>query len=181
MVLLHALEHDHVPPQISQDGDAVADIRSAPAAISEMVAVLESGGFRVNGMSPDGIAHRFVLEAQPRDVVIDLLAPDGVGPRADLTTSRPGRTIQVPGGTQALQRTELVSVAHRDRIGKIPRPLLLAALVLKGAACGITSDDPARHLRDLALLCSLVEDPLGTRSDMTNGQDAYRILTDNPR
>ena len=28
MVLLHALEHGRVPPQISQDGDVVADVRT---------------------------------------------------------------------------------------------------------------------------------------------------------
>jgi len=43
-------------------------------------------------------------------VIIDLLAPEGVGEHADLTTTAPGRTLQVPGGTQALSRTELVTV-----------------------------------------------------------------------
>lgn len=31
MVLLHGLEHGQVPPQISQDGDVVADIRTDPS------------------------------------------------------------------------------------------------------------------------------------------------------
>ncbi len=32
MVLLHTLEHGRVPPQISQDGDVVADVRTRPSA-----------------------------------------------------------------------------------------------------------------------------------------------------
>lgn len=36
-------------------------------------------------------------------VSIDVLAPEGLGSRTDLTTTPPGRTLQVPGGTQALE------------------------------------------------------------------------------
>jgi hypothetical protein len=35
MVLLHALEHGQVPPQISQDGDIVADVRADPSPASD--------------------------------------------------------------------------------------------------------------------------------------------------
>ena len=41
MVLLHALEHGQVPPQISQDGDLVADVRAAQRAIASVVDALE--------------------------------------------------------------------------------------------------------------------------------------------
>lgn len=65
MVLLRALEHGHVPPQISQDGDVVADVRAAPGAIGRIVAALQGAGFGVDGMSPDLIAHRYVRPASP--------------------------------------------------------------------------------------------------------------------
>lgn len=47
----------------------------------------------------------------------DVLAPEGHGPRADLTTTPPGRTLEVPGGTQALIRTELIPVRVGDAEG----------------------------------------------------------------
>src|SRR5450759_3989725 len=55
MVLLHALEHGQVPPQISQDGDIVANVRAARDAIGQVVAALQTAGFTVDGMSPDGL------------------------------------------------------------------------------------------------------------------------------
>lgn len=157
MVLLHALEHGEVPPQVSQDGDLIADIRAEPGALKLVVECLDALGFALQSISADGIAHRYIRPAVPRPVAIDVLAPEGLGERADLTTSPPGRTIEVPGGTQALNRTEHVRVVHEGRTGTIPRPTLLAALVAKAAATALPG--PERHYRDLALLCALVEDP----------------------
>jgi hypothetical protein len=118
MVLLHAVEHGQVPPQISQDGDVVADVRLDRRALSQVVALLERLGFALSGISVEGLAHRYSREATPRPVVIDVLAPDGLGSRVDLTSSPPGRTVSVPGATQALHRTELVSVVHEGRHGQ---------------------------------------------------------------
>lgn len=154
MVLLHALEHNQLPPQVSQDGDLVADVRTAPNAIGTIVTALRHAGFTVAGMSPDGLAHRYEHHAEPAPIRIDILAPDGLGPRTDLTTTPPGRTIEMPGGTQALQRTEWVDVRHEGRTAAVPRPSLLAAIVAKAAACAL-GGNPARHLRDLALLNAL--------------------------
>ncbi|MPZ01157.1 MAG: hypothetical protein GEU97_24980 [Actinophytocola sp.] len=106
MVLLHVLERRQLPLQISQDGDVIADVRAAPNAIGTMVTAPQQAGFTVAGMSPDGLAHRYERIANPTSIKIDILAPDGLGPRTDLTTTRPGRTVEMPGGTQALQRTE---------------------------------------------------------------------------
>jgi type IV secretory pathway TrbD component len=66
---------------------------------------------------------------------MDVLAPDNVGPRANLTTTPPGRTVEVPGGTQALHRVEEVEVvlAGGSR-GLVPRPDLLGAIVIKAGA-----------------------------------------------
>lgn len=181
MVLLHAVENGQVPPQVSQDGDVVADVRAVPGALTEVVAALEHGGFTLQGISADGLAHRYVRSADPRPVVIDVLAPEGVGERADLTTTPPGRTIEVPGGTQALSRTERIAVAHEGRTGTIPRPTLLAAIVGKAAATALASPD--RHYRDLALLCALVGDPFDlvdqlTRKDRQRLRLASRLLDD---
>jgi hypothetical protein len=172
MVLLHALEHGHVPPTISQDGDVVADVRTDRRRLSRLVSILERQGFSLAGMSAEGLAHRYTRPAQRKAVMMDVLAPDGLGGRADLTTSSPGRTVEVPGGTQALARTESIAVVHEGRGGQIPRPTLLAAIVLKAAAT--TLSDPARHHRDLALLCALVGDPFELAEEMT-AKDRQRL------
>lgn len=58
MVLLHVLEHGQDPPQISQDGDVAGNVRSDPTAVGAIVTELEGRGFIVEGMTPDGLAHR---------------------------------------------------------------------------------------------------------------------------
>lgn len=75
MVLFHALEHGRIPPQVSQDGDLIADVRATSGAIRAVVAALEAVGFRVDGMSPTHLAHRYVRPGSPRPVTIDVLAP----------------------------------------------------------------------------------------------------------
>jgi hypothetical protein len=172
MVLLHALEHGQVPPQISQDGDVIADIRAVPGALTRVVAGIENLGFSLQSISADGLAHRYIRAAKPRPVVIDVLAPEGLGERADLTTTPPGRTIEVPGGTQALSRAERIAVVHEGRRGMIPRPTLLAAIVGKAAATALPG--PQRHYRDLALLCALVPDPFDVAEQLTR-KDRQRV------
>ena len=173
MVLLHALEHGQVPPQVSEDGDVVADIRADQASLRAVVRALTERGFDLLTITTDGRAHRYIRPAEPKPIVVDVLAPDGLGPRASLTTTPPGRTVEVPGGTQALDRTELVEVHHGGRTGVVPLPSLHAAIVLKAAACTLPGD-PARHERDLALLISLVADPFELRASMT-ASDRRRI------
>jgi hypothetical protein len=172
MVLLHALEHGQVLQEPSQDGDVVADVRADDGALVQAVRQLYALGFALDAISTDGLAQRYARPAQPRPVLIDLLAPDGLGTRVDLTTSPPGRTVQVPGGTQALTRTERVPIVHEGRQSHVPRPTLLGAIIIKAAAASLP--DPARHYRDLALLCSLVEDPFGLTEQLTS-KDRQRL------
>lgn len=129
-------------------------------------------GFALQSISADGLAHRYTRTAEPGPVVIDVLAPEGLGERADLTTTPPGRTIEVPGGTQALSRTEKVTVVHEGRTGTIPRPTLLAAIAGKAAATALPGSE--RHCRDLALLCALIGDPFDTVDRMTR-KDRQRL------
>jgi hypothetical protein len=174
MVLLHALEHGQQPPVISQDGDVVANIRAAQSALKALVTALEAAlGFELEAITTDGRAHRYTRPAGAHRVVIDVLAPEGLGPNTDLTTSSPGRTIEVPAGTQALGRTSFVQVRHGKRVGRTPRPSLLGAIVLKAAACTLRGDS-ARHERDLALLCALVPDPFAMRAEMS-AKDLTRV------
>ena len=154
MVLLHALEHDAEPSRVSTDLDILVNARVVAGAVGDFVALVEALGFTLAGESPDGIAHRYARGHS----VIDVLAPEGLGPRADLTTTPPGRTIQVPGGTQALARTELLPVECAGTQGHIPRPSLLGAIICKAAAVPVHRDRQVQ-LGDLGLLLSLVADP----------------------
>lgn len=175
MVFLLALERHTLPPAVTQDADILADIRVTPSALRQVIDLLTTMSFDLEGISPDGIAHRYtrVGRSLGSRVVLDVLAPEGVGRRANLITTKPGRTIMVPGGTQALERTERVEVEFGDLVGTLPRPNLLGAIVGKAAACGLP-EDVTRHLRDLAFLCSIVEDPFVIRSEM-NRKDRQRL------
>lgn len=66
--------------------------------------------------------------------------------------------MEVPGGTQALHRTERIEITAGDLRGFVPRPNLLGAILLKARAVDI-DDVPENQRSDLALLMSLVRDP----------------------
>jgi hypothetical protein len=202
MVFLHALEHSADAPRVSTDLDVLVNARVVTGAVRSFVEAIEERGFALVGLSPEGIGHRY----QRAGVSVDVLAPDGLGPRADLTTTPPGRTVEVPGGTQALVRTELVPVRVGDSEGLVPRPSLLGAIIAKAEAVRV-DDAPDAQRGDLAFLLSLVADPLemarelgpkdrkrlGTRTEMSDrdhpvwrsispeaasrAQAAFRLLT----
>lgn len=100
MVALHALEHGRTPPRRSEDADVLANVRAVQDATRLLSRLLEQQGFAMDPPNLVGISHRF----RSGRVTIDLLAPDGLGERADLVTIPPAHTLEVPGGTQALGR-----------------------------------------------------------------------------
>ena len=169
MVLLHALEHDAEPTRISTDLDILVNARVVAGAVEAFVSLIEALGFALAGESPDGVAHRYTRG----HTVIDVLAPEGLGHRADLTTTPPGRTIQVPGGTQALARTELLPVEYAGTHGHVPRPSLLGAIICKAAAVPVHRDRQIQ-LGDLALLLSLVADPPAMAPELSH-KDRVRL------
>lgn len=169
MVLLHALEHGAEPNRLSTDLDVLVNARVVASAVRDFVRTLESLGFSLAGSSPDGVAHRYERDRAS----IDVLAPEGLGPRADLTTTPPGRTIQVPAGTQALARTELLPVEFAGTDGLVPRPSLLGAIICKAAAV-LVDDAPNAQRRDLALLLSLVPNPAAMAQQLTR-KDRSRL------
>lgn len=119
--------------------------------------------FAIGEPDPDGYAHRY---SRGR-LVVDLLAPDNAGGRARARTSDSTRAVAVSGGTYALQRSGDVAVSVDGRSGAVARPDLAGALVIKArAACVDRRRGPARHLGDLAFLCSLVADPLGLQQEL---------------
>jgi hypothetical protein len=167
MVLLHGLECGRTPPAASADLDVLADVLADQKSLRNLVTALEGLGFAPAGMSPQGnLMHRYIRGDGPTRLVVDLLAPDHLGPRTDLTTTPPGRTLEVPGGRQAAQRTETLHVDLGGRIGAIRRPSLLGAIIAKAAALSIKTSTPDRHYRDLAFLLSLPSAPLELKAQL---------------
>lgn len=169
MVLLHALENGARLPRVTTDLDVLVNARVATQAVRGFVRTLKGIGFESAGFSPEGLAHRYSRGA----VSVDVLAPEGLGNRTDLTTTPPGKTLETPGGTQALKRTQILPVTCQGRAGLVPRPSLLGAIICKACAVEV-SDTPGAQRSDLALLLSLVEDPL-TMSTQLQPKDRQRL------
>lgn len=141
MVHAHALLAGVRNVRSTTDADLVVEIeagthyRAAANAISQL------------GFAPlESIDHRAASYRFTRDTdQIDLMVPDrSAGVRYAL---RP--VLQVPGSASALKRTELFVTPGENRI-RIPD--LPGALSLKGAAYGIPSVNPVRHLQDAVIL-----------------------------
>lgn len=150
MVAIQAARFGVTPARPTTDGDIVVDVRSfGRPAMRELADALLRLGFAVE-MSPEGVT-RFVRGLAK----VDLLAPDGVG--AEVVTSPPGHAVQAPGATQALERSELVTIRVDDAEFDVRTPSMLGAIVAKAAACAIpgTRDERLRHQQDLAFLLSL--------------------------
>lgn len=81
----------------------------------------------------------------------------GPVPRERAPRSRRAHTVEVPGGTQALHRSQRVEVEVGDVRGSVPRPNLLGAILLKARAVDV--DDAPENQRVTRLAPGLVPDP----------------------
>lgn len=163
MVLLHALEHDRTPPRRTSDLDVIVNVRSVAMTPSRFASTLKSLGYELEGVNADGVGHRF----RRGRVKFDVLLPDGIGRRAKREITPGARTVEVPGGTQALRRTQMVSAQSESRSGSVPRPDLLGAILVKTRAVAV-GDVPDAQREDLAFLLSLVSDPYAMSGDLTS-------------
>lgn len=161
MVFLIAYEHGLPIGRTSGDIDLMMNVRALTDATQEASATLERLGYELDPPTPDGRAHRF----RRGDAVVDVLAPDGAGPRASLLTIPPSRTIAVAGGSQALARSRQVPVLLEGREVELPCPSVLGAILIKARAVGV-AEDPDKHRRDLALLLAAVDDPRSVRDEL---------------
>lgn len=152
MVAIHAAIAGVDPPRVTDDGDIVVDVRAhGRAAMRDVAAALVELGCAVP-TSPDGVT-RFELGRAK----VDLLAPEGVG--ANVETVPPGHAVQAPGTTQALDRSEIVSVVWPGGQVDIRCPSLLGAIIAKSAGSreivSLASDERLKHQQDLVFLLSL--------------------------
>jgi predicted nucleotidyltransferase len=168
MVFLLAYEHGLPIGRTSGDVDVMIDVRALTGATQMASTTLERLGYELDPPSPDGLAHRFRRE----DAVVDLLAPDGVGPRASLLTIPPGRTSAVAGGSQALERSRQVTVLREGREVELPCPSLLGAILIKARAVDV-AHEPDKHRRDFALLLAAVDDPRSLHGGLANAERGW--------
>lgn len=184
MVALHAASLEvRLGIRPTDDVDVLVDVRARRGGTRELGDWLNGVGFAHAGMSPDGIGHRWTRPAErgPGTVVVDVLAPEGLGPRTPLVTVPPARTIEVPGGTQALQRAERIHVSVTDVTGQttatghVWRPDLLGAIVAKAAATTIpVRENPDRDWQDVAMLLANVPDPFAL-AEVATAKDRARL------
>jgi hypothetical protein len=156
MVHLHCAEHGISPERPTEDADTVLDVRASNDMLAQFTGALSDLGFTPD-TSGEGLQHRWVRADDAAQ--IDVLLPDGIGPRA---ASRHGiggaPTLETPGGSQALTRSESIEVTVGERTGRVRRPNLVGALIMKAAAHTTADSDTAkgRHRRDFLTLSSLV-------------------------
>jgi hypothetical protein len=154
MVALHGWKMGRKQPRASKDADILVNARVVSNGTERVSEKLLSRGFSLDGVSPEGVGHRFV-NGQVR---FDVLGPDGLGSRTGLFTSSGARTVEVPGGSQALQRTEMVEIRLGKISGLIPVLNLLGSILVKVRAIAV-DEQPDAQRGDVAFLLSLVDDP----------------------
>lgn len=156
MVQLHGFERGRAA-RPTADVDLLGDSRRRPQMTEQIAeAVVERGG--VMAMPPVGDARlgfRFHLDGE----IVEVLGPDGLG--REPRTIGEHVTFQVPGGTQALLRTEPVPVSlDGKRPVEVRRPSLLGAILIKARV--VSKRRERKHdsdRQDVIRLLSLVDDP----------------------
>jgi hypothetical protein len=151
MVQLHALEHNMDDVRATVDIDVLGQARP-PGPLQAIDRALIDAGFSAHPPDGDNYAHRYERDG----VIVDVLAPDGIRPAPMLDSSR--RAVGIPGGTQALARSEDVIVRVDGHSFRLPRPTLTGAILIKARSL-VMHHDPESQREDLLRLLSLVEDP----------------------
>lgn len=161
MVALFAMQAAQ-RPRVTTDIDVLANARSRPSGTRWATQRLEALGATLTNV--DGLDGQRGFRFQLDDQIIDILAPDGLG-RAARTAGKL-ETIQIPGGTQALERSEVVEIVLDGAASRVRRPTLLGALLLKARALPVHSR-PEDQREDIITLLAIVEDPAAMRPSLT--------------
>lgn len=163
MLTIIEREHGGDVGRATVDIDALVDIRASLGSPREAARRLAAAGYEAQPTA-DGLAYRFVRGGD----IVDVLAPERLGPRADLTTEPPWVTLEAIGGTQALARRRTVAVTiDAEEVVDIPVPTLLGALVIKARAAAGSRDHRDKHERDVARILVLIDDPRSLVASMT--------------
>lgn len=170
-LMVQVLEAERGVPShfATSDVDAVLDVRAAAKATERAATILVDAGFEPEPY--EDLVYRFVRGAD----TVDVLAPDHLGRRTDITTVPPASTLEALGSRQALNRCRVVRVDAGDGPFDLPVPNLIAAIVMKvrvaTSAAGLSSQQ--KHERDLARLLVLEDDPVADRAILTPNERGY--------
>ncbi len=122
MVFLLEIERGALDTRPTDDVDVVIDLRVEPTGLARVHQTLTDAGFEQVVPSADGIAHRYARAG----ATIDVLAPDKLEAALGLELGS-GRTVEAPGGSQALVRSSVVQVELADgSAARVRRPTLSA-------------------------------------------------------
>jgi hypothetical protein len=155
MVQLHAFERNR-SSRLTADVDFLGDSRRRPSMTVRMAEVLkERGGeMAMPSVGNEELGYRFEVNGS----IIEILGSEGV--REDPKTLGRHTTFQVPGGTQALARAEVVRVSlDGGEPVEIRRPSLLGAILIKARVVKRRRDKFESDRQDLIRLLGFVEDP----------------------
>jgi hypothetical protein len=173
MVTFICAEYGHTIHRATDDGDIVLGVWLDRGAFRRASRLLDERGF-IEDKTSDGYGYRY----RRAKASIDLLLPEEISRQEQIpttTTGRPG--LEVPGGNQALIRSERAPVQLGNRTGFIRRPNLLGAIVAKAAAAQADTRDPDRHREDLAVLgqIALTTGAYRAMRNMSNDKDRKRL------
>lgn len=175
MVWLHAVQAGVMWPRTTRDIDMLANMELLTGNLHSCARALRDQGLRVR-LDSNGFAYRFIdaEEEHAASLQVDLLAPDHIKDQAKLRMQG-GKAVQIPGGTQALQRVGIMNVhLATGESAVVPVPGLLGAIVLKAAAWAVDARERERHAQDAALLVSLIDDASVLRAQL-RGKDRGRL------
>lgn len=175
MVQLHGFENDD-DPRATADIDVLGGARRPPRMTEGIAALLVGRGAEIATppRTNSKLGYRFELEG----AIVELLAPDGL--RRDPMTVGGLRTFQVPGGTQALRRTEvvLVSLDGEDSI-PVRRPNLVGAVLIKARV--VTKNREGKYQsdrQDLIRLLGYVDDPRTVGTALSQSEKAWLVMAE---
>lgn len=176
MVQAHAMLHGITLIRPTDDLDVLLHIEMVPSLPGEANAAMEKLGYALRDPATrKGHVYRYERVRPDQHDVIDLLAPDHLGPKS-LPRLRNMPMFHITGGKQALSRLMTLAVATAaGDILELNLPDELGALVLKGAA---HMSDPTlerdRHLSDAATLAACITDQAAERARL-KGSDGKRL------
>ena len=169
MVQLHAFERSR-SSRLTADVDFLGDSRRRPSMTVRMAEVLKKRGGEMAAppVGNEDLGYRFELDGS----IIEILGSEGV--REDPKTLGKHTTFQVPGGTQALARAEVVHVSlGGGEPVEIRRPSLLGAILIKARVVETHRDKFESDRQDLVRLLGFVDDPRALAGELKGNEGKW--------